>query len=84
MQNNMKIVLLLLGLIVGAIVGYLTRPASAELRLGPVSIQVTGPGPAESGPLTSDQISHIALVALLGAVVGFGVGYVAERGGFKT
>ncbi len=85
MRNmNTKIVLLLLGLVVGGIIGYLTRPESAEIRIGPMNIQITGPGPARGGPLTSDQMQHITLIAVLGAVVGFGLGFVVERGGFRT
>jgi hypothetical protein len=83
MRTNLKIVLLLAGLVIGALLGYLTRPESAEIRLGPVSIQVTGPGPARGGPLTSDQVQYIVLFALAGAIVGFGVGYLAESRGFR-
>lgn len=85
MRNmNTKTTLLLLGLVVGGIIGYLTRPESSEIRIGPMNIQITGPGPAQGGPLTSDQMLHITLIAVLGAVVGFGLGVVAERGGFRT
>jgi uncharacterized membrane-anchored protein YhcB (DUF1043 family) len=85
MRNmNTKTTLLLLGLVVGGIIGYLTRPESSEIRIGPMNIQITGPGPAQGGPLTSDQMQHIMLIAVLGAVVGFGLGLVAERGGFRT
>ena len=85
MRNmNTKIVLLFLGLVVGGIIGYITRPESAEIRIGPMNIQITGPGPAQSGPLTSDQMQHVVLIAILGAIVGFGIGIVAERGGFRT
>jgi hypothetical protein len=83
MRSNLKIVLLLAGLVVGALLGYLTRPESAEIRLGPVSIQVTGPGPASGGSLTSDQVQYIVFWALAGAIVGFGIGYLAESRGFK-
>jgi hypothetical protein len=81
---NSKITLLLVGLVVGGIIGYLTRPESSEIRIGPMNIQITGPGPAQGGPLTSDQVQYILLIAVLGAVVGFGLGVVAERGGFRT
>ncbi len=85
MRNmNTKVVLLLVGLVVGGIVGYLTRPGTTEIQIGPINIQVTGPGPAQGGPLTSGQIQHIALLAILGAVIGFGIGYVVERGGLRS
>jgi hypothetical protein len=83
MRSNLKIVLLLAGLVIGALVGYATRPESAEIKLGPVSIQVTGPGPASEGPLTRDQVQYIVFWALAGAIVGFGIGYLAESRGFK-
>jgi hypothetical protein len=85
MKNmNSKAVLLFVGLAVGGIVGFLTRPGTTEIQIGPMNIQVTGPGPAQGGPLTSNQIQHIALLAILGAVIGFGVGYVVERGGVRS
>jgi len=83
MRSNLKIVLLLAGLVIGGLIGYATRPESAEIKLGPVSIQVTGPGPASSGPLTSDQMQYILLFAIAGAIVGFGLGYLADSRGFK-
>ncbi len=78
---NIKLILLLIGLIVGGLVGYGSRPPAAEIRLGPVSIQVTGPG--ANGELTTGQMQHIALIALLGAVLGLGLGLAAARRGFK-
>ena len=83
MRSNLKVVLLLAGLVIGALIGYATRPESAEIKLGPVSIQVTGPGPASGGPLTRDQVQYIFFWAIAGAIVGFGVGYLAESRGFK-
>ena len=48
---------LVIGLLVGALAGYLTRPESAEIRLGPLSIEVKGNQVAhDNGPLTSSQI----------------------------
>lgn len=80
MAKDPKIVLLLVGLVVGALIGYLSRPESAEIKIGPLSIQVTGPGAAQGGgDLTTPQLQHIGLIALIGAAVGFGVGFVVER-----
>jgi hypothetical protein len=76
---NTKVVLLFVGLIAGALVGYLTRPEAAEIKLGPVSIEVKGDRPAEGGSLTSGQAQHIAIYAVLGAVVGFGLGFLGDR-----
>jgi hypothetical protein len=63
------IVFLLLGLLVGAVSGYMTRPESAEIKLGPLSIEVKGNQVAhDNGPLTSSQVQHIALITLIGGV----------------
>jgi hypothetical protein len=75
---------LLIGLIVGAIAGYLTRPESAEIRIGPLQVEITGKGIArDGGSLTSSQVQHIALLALIGGAIGLGLGYAAERGRLK-
>jgi hypothetical protein len=79
-MRDPKIVLLLIGVLVGGLIGYLSRPESAEIKIGPLNIQVTGPGPARGGgELTTPQLQHIGLIALIGAAVGFGVGFVVER-----
>lgn len=78
-MRDPKIVLLLIGALVGGLIGYLSRPESAEIKIGPLSIQVTGPGAAGGGELTTAQLQHIGLISLIGAAVGFGVGFVVER-----
>lgn len=74
---NVKIVCLVLGLLAGGITGWLTRPQVAELRLPGIDIRVQGEGPR--GGLTSEQTRHILLAAVVGAIIGLGVGFVAER-----
>jgi hypothetical protein len=74
------IVLLVIGGVVGGLVGYLTRPESAEIKLGPLSIEVNGNRAASGGgPLTSSQSQHIAIFAVIGGLVGFGIGFVSKR-----
>jgi F0F1-type ATP synthase assembly protein I len=74
------IVLLVIGVVVGGLVGYLTRPESAEIKLGPLSIEVNGHRAAsDGGPLTSSQSQHIAIFAVIGGLVGFGIGFVSKR-----
>jgi hypothetical protein len=81
MRSNL-LVFLVVGLLVGALAGYLTRPQSAELKLGPLSIEVKGDRPAQGGgPVTSSQMQHIALITLIGGVIGAGIGFVARRRG---
>ena len=63
-QANPLVVFAAIGLFVGAIAGYLTRPESAEIRLGPVNIEVTGNQIARGGgPLTGSQMRYIAMVS---------------------
>lgn len=77
---NTKAVLLVLGLIAGSLVGYVTRPQSAEINLPGLNIQITGEGTASgSGPITSDQWQHIAIFAAIGAIIGLGAGFVVAR-----
>jgi hypothetical protein len=74
------IVLAVIGLVVGGLIGYLTRPESAEIKLGPLSIEVNGNRSASGGgPLTSSQSQHIVIFAVIGGLVGFGIGFVSKR-----
>jgi uncharacterized membrane protein YeaQ/YmgE (transglycosylase-associated protein family) len=74
------IAFLVVGLLIGALAGYLTRPESAEIKLGPLSIEVKGNQIAhDNGPLTSSQVQHIAIITLIGGVIGLGVGFAAGR-----
>ncbi len=77
---NAKIVLLVVGLLAGGLVGYLTRPEAAEIKLGPLSVEIQGdrPAGAQGGTLTSGQLQHVGLFAGLGALIGFGIGFVVD------
>jgi len=77
---------LVVGLLIGALAGYLTRPETAEIKIGPVQIEVTGKGIARDrgGELTSSQVQHIALITLIGGVIGLGFGYAVDRGRFRV
>jgi hypothetical protein len=80
-RSNAMVVFLLIGLLVGALAGYMTRPESAEIRIGPLQIEVTGKGIASrNDSLTSSQVQHIALITLIGGVIGLGLGYAVDRG----
>ena len=68
------------GLLIGALSGYLTRPESAEIRFGPLNIEVKGNQVArDNGPLTSSQVQHIALITLIGGGIGLVLGFAAGR-----
>jgi hypothetical protein len=78
-QSNL-IAFLLVGLVVGGLAGYLTRPESAEIKLGPLSIEVRSNEVAHGGgPLTSSQVQHIAILTAIGGVIGLGVGFAAGK-----
>jgi hypothetical protein len=71
---------LVVGLLIGALAGYVTRPESAEIKLGPLSIEVKGNDVAHgNGPLTSSQIQHIAIITAIGGVIGLGLGFAMGR-----
>ena len=78
---NAKMVLLLVGLVAGGLVGYLTRPQAAEIKLGPLSVEIQDKSSAgaSGGDLTSGQLQHVGLYALIGSVLGLGAGFVADR-----
>jgi hypothetical protein len=83
-RPNALVVFLLVGLLAGGLVGYLTRPETAEIRIGPLNIEVRGTNIARGdGELTSGQIEHIAVVALIGAAIGLGLGFAIQRGKIK-
>ncbi len=76
-QSNL-ITFLLVGLVIGGLAGYLTRPESTEIKLGPLSFEVRSDEVARGGgPLTSSQVQHIAINRAIGGVIGLGVGVAA-------
>ena len=73
---------MVVGLLIGALAGYVTRPESAEIKFGPLSIEVKGNEVARgNGPLTSSQVQHIAIITMIGGVIGLGLGFAAGRRG---
>ena len=84
-QASPLVVFLAIGLFVGAVAGYLTRPESAEIRLGPVNIEVTGNQVARGGgPLTGSQMRYMAMVTAIGGVFGLALGYGVKSGKFRA
>jgi len=80
MRANALLTLAVIGLLVGGLVGYLTRPEAAEIKLGPISVEVQGQGTAHGGgSLTGGQMQHVAIVAIIGGLVGAGIGFVTSR-----
>jgi hypothetical protein len=82
---NPLVLFLLIGLFIGAIAGYFTRPDAAEIKLGPVSVEVTGNRIAhDNGPLTSSQVRYIATITLIGGLIGLGLGFAVKSGKLKA
>ena len=81
MALNSKVALLLLGLLIGGVVGYLTRPEAAEIRLGGTSIEFQNNQVAagRSDTMTSGPSQHIFIYTLAGGVVGLLAGFAADR-----
>lgn len=94
-MNNLKVILLVVGLVVGGLAGWLTAPKAVDVRLGPISVQVQGEG--DGGNVTAtgddgqiqvqvgnpsplnDRNTRTAIFAVVGAIIGFGAGFFAER-----
>ena len=84
-RPNAMVAYAAIGLLIGALAGYLTRPESAEIKIGPVQIEITGKGVARGGgDLTSSQVQHVLLIALIGGLLGVGFGYAVDRGKFRA
>ena len=77
---NIKVVLLVVGLLVGGFAGYLTRPEATELQIGPLQLEVQTDRPAGAGgPVTSGQWQRIAIFGGIGALIGLGLGFALDR-----
>lgn len=80
MPRSNLLAFVVVGLLIGALAGYLTRPESAEIKLGPLSIEVKGDQVARGdSPLTSSQMQHIALITVIGGAIGLGLGFAMGR-----
>jgi hypothetical protein len=81
MTLNIKVATLLLGLLIGGVAGYLTRPESAQIKIGDMSVEFSNNhvSSGSSGDLTSGQARHIMLYTLIGGVVGLLVGFAVDR-----
>ena len=83
-RQNSLVVFLLIGLAIGALLGYVTRPETAEIRFGPISVEVRGNNVARGGgELTSSQVQHIAIITLIGGIIGLGLGFAVKNGKIK-
>jgi hypothetical protein len=78
---NAKILLLVVGLLAGGLVGWLTRPQAAEINILGMQIEVQSDKAASprDQTMTTGQTQHVAVFAAIGALIGFGLGFVADR-----
>ena len=84
-RSNALVAYAIIGLLIGGLAGYLTRPESAEIKIGPVQIEITGKGiDRGGGDLTSSQVQHVLLIALIGGLIGLGLGYAVDRGKIRA
>jgi hypothetical protein len=81
MQGRSNLIaFLLIGLMIGGFSGYMTRPETTEIRLGPLSVEVRSDEMARGGgPLTSSQVQHIAIMTALGGIIGLAVGFAVGK-----
>ncbi len=70
---NLKGVLLLVGLVVGGLVGYLMLPEIATIGIGDVAIQVNDAGSQ------NDRIFRVGLFAVIGGLVGLALGFFLDQ-----
>ena len=94
---NTRAMLLVIGLIVGGIVGWVTAPKPDIVAVGPLNLQVTGSDNGSGGTVTAtskdgqinvqvgnpspldDRNMRTLIFAVIGAVVGFGIGFAVDR-----
>ena len=81
MTLNPKVATLLLGLLIGAVAGYLTKPGAAQITVGDVSVEFSNNrvSSGAAGELTSGQMQHILLYTLVGGVAGLLAGFALNR-----
>jgi len=79
-ERSNLITFLLIGLVIGGLAGYMTRPETTEIKLGPLSLEVRSNEVARGGgPLTSSQVQHIAIMTALGGIILLGVGFAISK-----
>ncbi len=79
---NAKVLLLVVGLVAGAVIGWVTKPPAASLQLGPVNIEIASNqsiGGEGNGP-TNGQWYYIGMITAVGGLLGLGLGVLLDSG----
>ena len=81
MGGNTRLALLILGVLVGGVIGYVTRPQAAEIRLGGASLEIenTGATASDTSGLTTGQLRRVFVFAVAGGAAGLLAGVLADR-----
>ena len=79
---NIKVLLLLVGLIAGAVAGWFTKPPVASVQLGPVNIEIASNQSigGDETDLTNEQWYYIGMLTAVGGLLGLGLGVLLDRG----
>jgi len=79
-EVNAPIILLVLGLIAGVLIGYVTLPVErSAINLGPIHLEAHGQKPEVGDNLTDRQTRHVLTIMLIGGVLGLAGGFVIQR-----
>jgi hypothetical protein len=70
---NLKAILLVIGVVAGGLIGYLTLPEVASIDLGNVAIQVNDAG------TSNDRLFRVAIFAVVGGLIGLALGFFADQ-----
>ena len=92
---NTRVILLIVGLVVGGAFGWVTAPKAVDVQVGPLSVQVdntngggTMVATGEDGKIKiqvgnssplDDRNTRTLIFAVVGALVGFGAGFAMDR-----
>jgi hypothetical protein len=79
---DIRILFLIVGLVLGGVAGYVTRPVATEINIGPLHAEVQSnqaAGARDTGDLTSGQIQHIAIYTFAGGILGALGGFLVGR-----
>jgi len=91
----MKVLLLVIGLVIGGAAGWFTAPKAVDIDVGGLSVEVEGSGKGGAmvsadrkdglevsigrGSVFDDRNTRTAIFAAIGGLIGLVIGFVADR-----